>query len=487
MKFYLRLLLLVVIIFFSFSFNVFAQIPDGYSGCAGIDPSHCNLTEYDPNQCLTYINEDNAEEQAYYDQLERDGECLDTLSGGQICAEELRTTPWNDASCVAQRQGCFIPHPELGSGNGVCLLPQVAQDYSCSNRPANGRCGPEYTLCFNSVLEAGVGAMVDCGCLESTTDSVGTPINLCLFLDEDAYDQEVNSTVFTDDHCPVCPAGYSASTVDGMCWRLQGGDIGNRENVTSFISCTEDQVCRYTQDGSGCEDVQGGGCLAKRPVDSCGGERPIDCEAGNDYYCCETLGQCVSAGGEQQMCIRSGDLTPDFGDTSCRNLYPEQFPQLCRTENWDWLTLEEGNYCCYSQDACEDLGGQERGVLNDRPVGEYDICISNLEHNGGALDLCNECYSQDGIWTAIGCIDQNPRSMVEKLIAIGMGIVGGVFLLRVLSAAFMLTTSQGDVKKTTEAKQMITEAVVGVIVIIFSVTLLQFFGSDILKIPGFGS
>ncbi|MDH5533357.1 MAG: hypothetical protein OEX81_02935 [Candidatus Pacebacteria bacterium] len=118
--------------------------------------------------------------------------------------------------------------------------------------------------------------------------------------------------------------------------------------------------------------------------------------------------------------------------------------------------------------------------------GTYDICDSNLEHNIIARDNCRICYGNKGIWTAIGCIDQDPKSMVAKLLNIGVGIIGGVFLIRVLAAAFMLTSSQGDVKKTSEAKQMVTEAIIGIIFILFSVTLLQFIGSGILKIPGFG-
>lgn len=76
--------------------------------------------------------------------------------------------------------------------------------------------------------------------------------------------------------------------------------------------------------------------------------------------------------------------------------------------------------------------------------------------------------------------------MISKLINIGIGILGGIFLLRVLAAGFTLTTSQGDVKKTSEAKEMITEAVIGVLFILFSVTILQFIGAGVLKIPGFG-
>jgi len=118
---------------------------------------------------------------------------------------------------------------------------------------------------------------------------------------------------------------------------------------------------------------------------------------------------------------------------------------------------------------------------------DYAICESNLNHETTAYSSCISCFNKKGIWTAIGCIDQKPKTMVSKLMTIGVGTLGGVFLLRVLAAAFILTTSQGDVKKTSEGKQMITEAVIGVLFILFSVTILQFIGADILKIPGFGS
>lgn len=119
-------------------------------------------------------------------------------------------------------------------------------------------------------------------------------------------------------------------------------------------------------------------------------------------------------------------------------------------------------------------------------TGTYDICDSNLKHNIIARDNCRTCYGNDGIWTAVGCISQDPKSLVSKLINIGVGLLGGIFLLRILSAAFMLTSSQGDVKKTSEAKQMITEAIIGILFVLFSVTILQFIGADVLKIPGFG-
>jgi hypothetical protein len=117
----------------------------------------------------------------------------------------------------------------------------------------------------------------------------------------------------------------------------------------------------------------------------------------------------------------------------------------------------------------------------------YFICATNLAGNDTAIQNCNDCYqNQDGIWTSVGCISKDPTSIVSRIITIGVGILGGIFLLRILTAAFMLTTSQGDVKKTSEAKEIISEAIIGVLFVLFSVTILQFIGSDVLRLPAFG-
>ena len=75
---------------------------------------------------------------------------------------------------------------------------------------------------------------------------------------------------------------------------------------------------------------------------------------------------------------------------------------------------------------------------------------------------------------------------MSALIQIGLSAAGGIALLVILAAGFMLTTSQGEPKRAGEAKEMITAAVIGILFIIFSVTILQFIGYNVLKIPGFG-
>ncbi|NCN87562.1 MAG: hypothetical protein GW941_01555 [Candidatus Pacebacteria bacterium] len=190
----------------------------------------------------------------------------------------------------------------------------------------------------------------------------------------------------------------------------------------------------------------------------------------------------------------SGDVI-DEGESISRNISDLAYTRFVRTYVDLPVTSYTFDLFLHTENRGEDIEWCSKsfsvGTINSPgreltgDVDEYSICESNL--SGTALSSCISCYDTKGIWTAIGCISQDPKNLVSKLINIGIGILGGIFLLRVLAASFMLTTSQGDVKKTSEAKQMISEAIIGVLFIIFSVTILQFIGSDVLRIPGFGS
>jgi len=107
---------------------------------------------------------------------------------------------------------------------------------------------------------------------------------------------------------------------------------------------------------------------------------------------------------------------------------------------------------------------------------------------------CEACTNQasddpqvggEHIWTAVGCIPTNYKGLVSTVIKIGVGVAGGFTFLMILAGSFMLTLSQGEPKKITEAKDMITSAIIGLIFIIFSVSILQLIGVQIFKLPGF--
>lgn len=125
-------------------------------------------------------------------------------------------------------------------------------------------------------------------------------------------------------------------------------------------------------------------------------------------------------------------------------------------------------------------------MSNNDSGNPYAVCETNLKPGSQAYIDCTECYGKKGIWTAIGCISQDPRNLVSKLINFGIGISGGIALIIILASAFSLTVSQGDVKKTTDAKEWLTAAIIGLVFIILSVSILEFVGSTVLRIPGFG-
>jgi len=117
---------------------------------------------------------------------------------------------------------------------------------------------------------------------------------------------------------------------------------------------------------------------------------------------------------------------------------------------------------------------------------KYDLCMQISSDNADAKTRCIDCFGSGGIWTAVGCIPQDKDGIISTIMEIGLTLSGAVVLVMILIGSFMLSTSQGDPKKTQEAKEMITSAIIGLLFVIFSITILQFIGVSIFNIPGFG-
>jgi len=97
-------------------------------------------------------------------------------------------------------------------------------------------------------------------------------------------------------------------------------------------------------------------------------------------------------------------------------------------------------------------------------------------------------YSREGekIFTAVGCLSVTGEELAGDVIRFLLGVAGGISLLSMLGAAFILSTSRGESAKVKEAKELITASVTGLLFLIFSIIILQFIGVTILKIPGLG-
>lgn len=129
---------------------------------------------------------------------------------------------------------------------------------------------------------------------------------------------------------------------------------------------------------------------------------------------------------------------------------------------------------------------EEQCNTNFNVVASYDLCKQQIKEGTEQFEACQECTDKPGVWTAVGCIPNDPESVITTIITIGLAAGGGIVLIMILIGSFMLSVSQGDPNKTKEAKEIITSAIIGLLFVIFSVTILQFIGVSILHIPGFG-
>lgn len=99
---------------------------------------------------------------------------------------------------------------------------------------------------------------------------------------------------------------------------------------------------------------------------------------------------------------------------------------------------------------------------------------------------CDACIHNGEIWSAIGCVPTDFSKIISKYIfGTGVGIAGGIAFLYFIYGSFLILTSSGNPEKIEEARQIITSAISGLLLIIFSVFLLHVIGVDILKLPGF--
>lgn len=130
------------------------------------------------------------------------------------------------------------------------------------------------------------------------------------------------------------------------------------------------------------------------------------------------------------------------------------------------------------------LGEASGGVGGSiEPVGE-SACrfITGTEHG-----LCTGCFSSGGAWTAVGCLGgESPTEFIASFIKIATGIGGGIAFLLILLSGFQTMLSAGNPEKLHAAKELMTAAISGLLLIVFSIFLLKIIGIDILAIPGFG-
>jgi len=93
---------------------------------------------------------------------------------------------------------------------------------------------------------------------------------------------------------------------------------------------------------------------------------------------------------------------------------------------------------------------------------------------------CNDT----SIATAIGCVSLDPASFAGQILTLSVSLGGGVALVLLLYGFLTLAMSGGVPDKVNSAKEIITSAIGGLILITTATVLMGFIGINILNLPG---
>ena len=125
---------------------------------------------------------------------------------------------------------------------------------------------------------------------------------------------------------------------------------------------------------------------------------------------------------------------------------------------------------------CDLCGWCNQGI-NPTPPATWNKCHQCLYDAYG-----NEATGS--YYTVFGCVATQPQAFVQSILSIVFGISVGIAFLAVLAGSGIVLTSGGSAERLQTGKDIIISSLFGILLIIFSVFLLNFVGYDILRIPG---
>jgi hypothetical protein len=169
-----------------------------------------------------------------------------------------------------------------------------------------------------------------------------------------------------------------------------------------------------------------------------------------------------------QICIVNGIISSGPG-----------MDALCQVATWF------DSYQCQAPDPDNNIPGE--------------ICDANPQGINGTQGRCQpitpqavaviECPGNTNyscVNTALGYIRTDPGGLVQQVVQLGIWIGSGLAFMQLLWGSFKLTTSQGNPEGIGQGKDIITNAIIGLVFIVLSVTVLQVIGFDILGLGPLG-
>lgn len=104
------------------------------------------------------------------------------------------------------------------------------------------------------------------------------------------------------------------------------------------------------------------------------------------------------------------------------------------------------------------------------------------------LNILTPCATRgifNALDTAIGCFPASDTTqMLTFILRWALGLAGGITFLLIVVSAFLIMSSGGNPEKVKAGRELLTASIAGLILVIFSVFILDLLGIRILKIPG---
>jgi hypothetical protein len=137
-------------------------------------------------------------------------------------------------------------------------------------------------------------------------------------------------------------------------------------------------------------------------------------------------------------------------------------------------------FCCTDQNECiKQLNYMVNGPTPSPTPASGGSAGSPLGGGG-----CNA----NSIDTAIGCIPVlgSQEEFLSFALKWAVGIGGGIAFLLIVYAGFMIMTSSGNPERLKAGQELLTSAIWGLLLLIFSIVILKIIGIDILGLSGLG-
>ncbi len=271
-----------------------------------------------------------------------------------------------------------------------------------------------------------------------------------------------------DNNCYYCPtrANYLTIPYEEGLQTLPGGEIAPSCGYTALPiglgsfeeieKATSDGVCSSSQK---CDDLQG--CVAQDADTSCSISQTT-CNSENNSQCrpknsCTSNYCVVNVNGTEYQWTAAWPGAGQLG--VCKTL--SSAPQIPDPDNPPDEEVAPTN---------DPLSAPCR--VPDDPTKETN--------QWSPTTGCKQ------IKTALGTIPTDTNTVVRWILGFVLSISGGILLLLLIINGYKLMVSQGDPEKTKDARDAIISAIAGLLLIIFSLVLIQLITVNILGIPGFG-